>query len=166
MVMSSKYVRTSGTLQAHVLQNEFLSEISPKPKFFVFSVCLVCANHVPDVRTSFELLWCHNTDFCGSNGVFRFKIQQKLAFLAGFFLYRHRGYDRLGRSVEAVDVDHPLAEAWSTSTVVGRRLSPSTNLVQALSTSAIFVCRTVAVDKVGRRTVDVDLIHQKVKIQK
>ena len=52
MVISSKYVRTSGTLQAHVLQNEFLSEISPKPKFSVLAcawcvqiMCLMSAHH-------------------------------------------------------------------------------------------------------------------------
>ena len=48
---------------------------------FKNAFCSTCAYNVPDVRTSFWFLWCHNTDFCGSNDVFRFKIRQKLAIL-------------------------------------------------------------------------------------
>ena len=58
--------------------------------------------------------------------------------------------------IEAVDVDHPLVEAQSTSTVVGRRLSPSKNLVEALSTLTVVGRRTVAVGRLSRVTVDVD----------
>ena len=81
MVLSKKYLRTSGTLQAHVLQNEFLSEISRNPKISAFGVCLVCADHVPDVRTSFLSLWCHNMAFCGSNAGSRLFLRQKLKIL-------------------------------------------------------------------------------------
>ena len=44
-------------------------------------MCLVCADHVPDVRTSFLSLWCHNTDFCGSNAGSQLFLRQKLKIL-------------------------------------------------------------------------------------
>ena len=41
----------------------------------------MCADHVPDVRTSFLSLWCHNTDFCGSNAGSQLFLRQKLKIL-------------------------------------------------------------------------------------
>ena len=41
----------------------------------------MCADYVPDVRTSLWSLWCHNTDFCGSNVGSRLFLRQKLAIL-------------------------------------------------------------------------------------
>ena len=41
----------------------------------------MCADHVPDVRASFLSLWCHNTDFCGSNAGSQLFLRQKLKIL-------------------------------------------------------------------------------------
>ena len=45
-------------------------------------MCLVCADHVPDVRTSLYCLQIENTHLGGSNAGFRLFLRQKLAFLA------------------------------------------------------------------------------------
>ena len=82
MVLSKKYVYTSGTLYAHVIQNEFLSEISPNLKIIDFSVCLMCADHVPDVRTYLYCLQLENTHLGGSNAPSHVFLRQKLASLA------------------------------------------------------------------------------------